>query len=68
MTLENKMIEGKEYKLKKDIITPEETIPAGTIFHFSGGVGEPDNYSYEVIEESVRNFSEWFEEVGDERG
>lgn len=34
------MIEGKEYKLKKDIITPEETIPAGTVFDFSGGIGE----------------------------
>lgn len=65
MTLENKMIEGKEYKLKKAIITPEETIPAGTVFHFFSGIGEAIDYDYRIAKESVKDFDEWFEEVSE---
>lgn len=57
------MIEGKEYKLKKAIITPEETIPAGTVFDFFEGIVRSDHYGYRVVKELVKDFDEWFEEV-----
>lgn len=53
----------KEYKLKKDIITPVETIPAGTVFNFYNGTADADGYEYLVVEEIVEDFDEWFEEI-----
>lgn len=57
------MIKGQEYRLKKDIITPEETIPAGAVFDFFSGVGEAIDYDYRIVKELVEDFDEWFEKV-----
>lgn len=56
----------EEYRLKKDIITPEQTIPAGVVFHFFCGVGGPFDYDYQVFKSCVQDFDEWFEEVKNE--
>lgn len=60
-------IEGIEYKLKKEIITPEETIPVGTVFDFFSGIGESFDYDYRVVKSEVEDFNEWFEEVKPEQ-